>query len=267
MSLYIPFKGSRSGTALQALISCWAKPAPYSASYSCQKLGVASQYCLSVPSDKQSIPPSVFGAPAIGDSESSLVQVLPSYSKKIVMKEPEPVMFLNGSWSGSGRSSYGPYELQAVVEQRGRWLLLRHAIKSPDTHDVAYVSTQGFGFDGRKLTLDYFDTAGGFKFYGVRNKENSVFDWNSGELWKQSEYWQERDGSVRFKSQSREQDQQTKGVRDTQFRGHLDKASVGKKRIQEVCQCRPTRSFSGLAPAGKRLRPPFHHVPSKRRGP
>ena len=135
------------------------------------------------------------------------------------MKELEPLMFLNKSWSGRGQSPYGPYELEAVVEQRGRWLLLLHAIKSPDTHDVTYVSTQVFGFDGGKLTLDYFDTAGAFKFYGAHNREHLVFDWNSGELWKKSEYWQETDGNVRFRYQSREQDQKTKELVTLNFEG------------------------------------------------
>jgi hypothetical protein len=145
----------------------------------------------------------------------------------MMMKELEPLMFLHANWSGSGQSPYGPYELEAVVEQRGRWLLLLHAIKSPDTHDVTYVSTQVYGFDGDKLTLDYFDTAGAFKFYGTRNQEHLVFDCKSGELWKKSEYWREKDGTVRFKYRSREQDSHSNELVTLEFDG------VWRKQAEE----------------------------------
>jgi hypothetical protein len=135
------------------------------------------------------------------------------------VKELEPLMILKGNWLGTGQSPQGPYELDAIVEERGRWLLLRHAIKRPDTREVMYVSTQIYGFENDKLTLDYFDTAGSFKFSGNRTKDHIAFDWMSGDLWKKSEYWKEEDKSLRFKYQSMEPDPKSKELTLLVFEG------------------------------------------------
>lgn len=83
---------------------------------------------------------------------------------------------------------------------------LRHAIFPPKSKEPFYFSTQVFGFDRTGLTLDYFDTAGSFKFNGKREKDRLNFEWVNGNLWKKSHYWTEDDGSIGFHYQSMDAD-------------------------------------------------------------
>lgn len=135
------------------------------------------------------------------------------------MKGLEPVMMLKGKWIGNGQSPQGAYDLESTVEERGRWMLLRHAIKSPETEQITYLSTQVYGFEDNRLTLDYFDTAGAFKFYGSRDGDHLFFDWKSDKVWKKSEYWKESNGDLRFKYQSMEKDPKSTELMLLVFKG------------------------------------------------
>lgn len=113
-----------------------------------------------------------------------------------------PLLFLEGDWRGEGRGPYGPYALEARVEQRGRWLLMTSAIFDAKTKQTTYVSTQVYGYDDEGLRLCFFDTAGSFDFRGVQVADGLRFDWRDGENWKGSQYWPEADGKVRFRYES-----------------------------------------------------------------
>ena len=134
-------------------------------------------------------------------------------------KSLEPLMMLEGTWSGHGQSPLGPYQLDAVVEPRGRWLLLQHSIGHPESGDVSYVSTQVYGYDDDGLTLDYFDTAGAFRFKGARDGDRLRFEWQEGEFWKVSQYWEEPGGGVGFKYESMESDPHDGTVKLSVFEG------------------------------------------------
>ena len=91
------------------------------------------------------------------------------------MKELEPLMMLEGRWTGKGGGSYGPFSAEMDVEVRGRWLLMRQKIMIPIVSITTYVSTQVYGYDDAGLTLDFFDTAGSFKFHGEREGDQLPF--------------------------------------------------------------------------------------------
>lgn len=113
-----------------------------------------------------------------------------------------PLLFLEGSWRGEGRGQYGPYRLETRVEQRGRWMLMTSAISDAKSHEITYVSTQIYGYDDDGLRMQFFDTAGSFEFHGTQTDEGLRFDWRDGENRKQSRYWPEADGKVRFRYES-----------------------------------------------------------------
>jgi hypothetical protein len=121
-----------------------------------------------------------------------------------------PIKPLLGKWTGEGKGSHGPFRIDAEFDERGRWILLRHAI-SPPSGSPFYVSTQVYGFDDKGLTLDYFDTAGSFNFRGSRTGDHIHYKWtaaagaNSKDLWKTSDYWFEGN-SIRFRYESYETD-------------------------------------------------------------
>lgn len=114
----------------------------------------------------------------------------------------KPLLFLEGSWRGDGRGPYGPYKLEARVEQRGRWLLMTSAIIDAKSHEITYVSTQVYGYDSNGLQLQFFDTAGSFEFHGTMTEDGRQFDWKDGENWKRSQYWPQAGGKVRFRYES-----------------------------------------------------------------
>ena len=113
-----------------------------------------------------------------------------------------PLLFLAGNWDGEGRGPYGPYKLEAKVEQRGRWLLLTSAILDSNSHEVTYVSTQVYGYAASVLLLHFFDTAGSFDFHGKQTDDGLRFDWKHGDNWKRSEYWHEAGGKITFRYES-----------------------------------------------------------------
>ena len=113
-----------------------------------------------------------------------------------------PLMMLEGSWRGQGRGPFGPYELDARVERRGRWMLMTSAIIDPKSRKTTYVSTQVYGYDNGGLRLQFFDTAGTFDFHGAATEGQLRFDWKDGENWKRSQYWPEADDKVRFRYES-----------------------------------------------------------------
>ena len=110
------------------------------------------------------------------------------------MKELEPLMMLEGRWTGSGKGSYGPFTAEVNVEVRGRWLLMTQQIKLPIVGITTYVSTQVYGFDDAGLTLDFFDTAGSFKFRGLREGDHLRFHFQDETAEKTSLYWKEEGG-------------------------------------------------------------------------
>ena len=116
--------------------------------------------------------------------------------------ELAPLMFLEGNWKGEGVGPYGPYQLEAIVELRGRWLLLTHAIMDSQSQETSYVSTQVYGYDDTGLTLHYFDTAGSFHFKGKTTDDGLLFDFKDGENWKRSHYWVETNGKIKFRYES-----------------------------------------------------------------
>ena len=107
------------------------------------------------------------------------------------MKELEPLMMLEGRWTGKGKGSYGPFSGEMDVEVRGRWLLMRQKITLPIVAITTYVSTQVYGYDDAGLTLDFFDTAGSFKFHGVREGDQLQFHFRDSKVQKTSVYWKE----------------------------------------------------------------------------
>jgi hypothetical protein len=123
-------------------------------------------------------------------------------------KHLAPLRALVGSWTGSGQGPQGPFNVRADFEERGRWLVLSHAISPPGSPDPFYVSTQVFGYGDDGLTLDYFDTAGSFHFQGGKALNELTFSWkkdqlSSGDdLWKDSSYSFIGDRSLSFKYRS-----------------------------------------------------------------
>ncbi len=113
-----------------------------------------------------------------------------------------PLMFLEGQWEGEGVGPYGPYQLEAKVELRGRWLLLTSAILDAESHEVTYVSTQVNGYDERHLLLHFFDTAGSFNFRGKQTDDGLLFNFKDGDNWKRSQYWPETRDKIRFRDES-----------------------------------------------------------------
>ena len=107
------------------------------------------------------------------------------------MKELEPLKMLEGHWTGKGKGSYGPFAAEMDVEVRGRWLLMRQKITVPIIGITTYVSTQVYGFDDAGLTLDFFDTAGAFRFHGARDGERLRFHFQDAGTEKTSVYWTE----------------------------------------------------------------------------
>jgi hypothetical protein len=107
------------------------------------------------------------------------------------MKELEPLMMLEGRWTGKGKGSYGPFSAEMDVEVRGRWLLMRQKITLPIVAITTYVSTQVYGYDDAGLTLDFFDTAGSFKFRGAREGDQLQFHFRDATVQKTSVYWKE----------------------------------------------------------------------------
>ena len=138
------------------------------------------------------------------------------------MKELAPLEMLAGSWSGKGKGSYGPFRVNAEVERRGRWLLMRHEITVPVVHITTYVSTQVYGFDGQGLTLDYFDTAGAFRFHGARDGDNLHFEWRDGSNRKTSRYWKEGD-AIRFAYESVVRGEGSDNVKHETYEGTLER--------------------------------------------
>jgi hypothetical protein len=107
------------------------------------------------------------------------------------MKELEPLMMLEGRWNGKGKGSFGPFSAEMDAEVRGRWLLMRQRIKLPIVGITTYVSTQVYGFDDAALTLDFFDTAGSFRFSGSREGDQLRFHFQDPKTEKTSIYWKE----------------------------------------------------------------------------
>jgi hypothetical protein len=139
------------------------------------------------------------------------------------MKELEPLEMLIGKWTGKGKGSYGPFTVRAEVERRGRWLLMSHEIKLPIVRITTYVSTQVYGFDEQGPTLDYFDTAGAFRFHGARDGDALCFEWRDGSNWKTSRYWKEGD-VVRFAYESNVRDDGSSDVKHQTYEGILERA-------------------------------------------
>ncbi len=135
------------------------------------------------------------------------------------MKELEPLRMLRGKWSGKGKGSYGPFSAELVVEERGRWLLMCQEIKIPIVHITTYVSTQVYGYDESGLTLDYFDTAGSFKFHGFPDETGLSFTWKKGRSIKTSLYWQEDDDKIGFKYDSVEEQENSEDLKHVTFEG------------------------------------------------
>lgn len=134
-----------------------------------------------------------------------------------------------GSWSGSGKGPQGPFDVRAVFEERGRWILLRHQITPPGSTEPFYLSTQVFGYDEEGLTLDYFDTAGSFRFRGKEVQEGLVFSWKadnlkSDDLRKTSKYGFDETGKISFVYQSLER-QEDESEACIEFTGEIIKAN------------------------------------------
>ncbi len=139
------------------------------------------------------------------------------------MKELEPLEMLEGTWSGKGKGSYGPFTVNSEVERRGRWLLMRQVIKVPVVHITTYVSTQVYGFDDEGLTLDFFDTAGAFRFHGARDGNALHFEWRDGEDRKTSRYWEEGK-TIRFAYESTVRDKSSGDMHHETYEGTLERA-------------------------------------------
>ena len=139
------------------------------------------------------------------------------------MKELAPLEMLIGDWLGKGKGSYGPFTVEAHTERRGRWLLMCHEIKVPIVHITTYVSTQVYGFDGQGLTLDYFDTAGAFRFHGQRHESALHFEWREGTNRKTSRYWAEGE-MLHFAYESIVRDEGSDDVKHETYEGTLERA-------------------------------------------
>jgi hypothetical protein len=103
------------------------------------------------------------------------------------------------------------------VEVRGRWLLMRQKIMIPIASITTYVSTQVKGFDDAELTLDFFDTAGSFKFRGAGEGDQLQFHFHDPRVQKTSVYWKVGD-DLRFDYVSVET-QETGDAKKVHFEG------------------------------------------------
>lgn len=139
------------------------------------------------------------------------------------MKELKPLEMLTGKWSGKGKGTYGPFTAKVDVKERGRWLLMRQEIRIPIVPITIYVSTQVYGFDENGLTLDFFDTAGSFRFHGHRNGDALAFEWRDGPDVKTSRYWVEGE-SLRFAYDSVVREGESHDPKHTAFEGTLERA-------------------------------------------
>ena len=140
------------------------------------------------------------------------------------MKELKPLEMLEGRWSGKGKGSYGPFTATVNVEARGRWLLMRQEIKVPIVSITSYVSTQVYGFDDQGLTLDFFDTAGTFKFHGSRKGDTLLFEWRAGRSVKTSRYWLDGSERIGFKYDSAVEEAGSEDLKRVTFEGVLERA-------------------------------------------
>lgn len=126
---------------------------------------------------------------------------------KSQVNEPDflqPLMFLEGTWHGQGKGPYGPYEFETHLERRGRWLLLTSTVFEPKADTVLYASTQVFGYDDEGLLLQYFDTAGSFKFRGAPYEKGVRFEWKYGTNWKRSDFTLSDVNEIHFHYESME---------------------------------------------------------------
>ena len=139
------------------------------------------------------------------------------------MKALAPLEMLIGHWTGKGTGSYGPFKLEAHVERRGRWLLMRQEIRIPIVGITTYVSTQVYGFDDKGLTLDYFDTAGAFRFRGARDNDTLQFEWRDGDSRKTSRYWKDG-GIIHFSYDSNAREGDSSDLEHVTFEGTLERA-------------------------------------------
>lgn len=55
---------------------------------------------------------------------------------RTIENDLKPLQMLIGQWSGKGTGSYGPFTARVDVEKRGRWLLMRSAVRGDDQPDV-----------------------------------------------------------------------------------------------------------------------------------
>ena len=143
-----------------------------------------------------------------------------------MIKDLKDVEFLHGKWTGSGTGPYGPFEATASFEERGRWLLMLHAIGAPGEAKPFYVSTQVYGYADDGLTLDFFDTAGSFHFTGSRDGDYLSFNWKDSEMWRKSEYWLLEDGGVKFKYQAYDRDPESNELATSVFEGNLNRPTL-----------------------------------------
>jgi hypothetical protein len=138
------------------------------------------------------------------------------------MKELKPLEMLIGRWSGKGHGTYGPFTARVIVEERGRWLLMRQEIRIPVVPITVYVSTQVYGFDESGLTLDYFDTAGSFRFHGKRDGDTLALEWHDGPDVKTSRYSVDGD-CLRFAYDSVVREGDSGDPMHTAFEGTLER--------------------------------------------
>jgi hypothetical protein len=95
-----------------------------------------------------------------------------------------PLLFLVGTWHGTGSGPYGPYDFETIVQRRGRWLLAAETVYAPDTDQVISVDTWVYGYDGDHLTADLYDLTGAFRFHGDTIAGGARFRWAEGDAWR-----------------------------------------------------------------------------------
>ena len=84
------------------------------------------------------------------------------------------------------------------------------------------MSTQVYGFDANGLTLDYFDTAGSFRFHGNCDGDALAFEWRDGPDRKTSRYWLDGE-SMRFAYDSLVREGDSYDPKHTAFEGTLER--------------------------------------------